>query len=538
MRESLGDIAPVSGGRVDSISIFRIKDGLTDHDIMIKGRGSLWSNQVRLGRTLLGVLYAKKEALKAPSWLKYFSGVVDFSDLRLRTGGSAAVLIAHRGKTFYGIAFGYGRLLLKEEAIEPRFGLRVTLNAIEPSKIRSIDHKRLDAVSRHTREQLSRGSAIRAFGLDIERDLLGAATGTPSDPSLGSLLAGRDQLTVVGKIPLKSLPAFLDKYENISRETKYKDAFPWVDNIAEISDPTTRNELNEALAAGLEVGQLDRVWLSPPELLDWQDHAGFAYLPYDSKDTHAELDLSTWLALAQTRGPVTVERLKSDRIAAMRAQDSSALSSWSVFRTVVAEMDVGSQTFVLNDGKWYQIDSSFLDGVNRFIQALKPSSTPLPLYADQDEEKYNARAATNSKGKLILFDQKFPKDSPYGQIEVCDLYSTARQLIHVKRYRASEALSHLFNQGFVSAELLAQDPNFREQFSTLLPEALRIADPKAPLTPQDIEVAYAIIFAYGKKHRLPFFSRVTLRNTVRALSRLGFRVSLTFVPTYRPSNAA
>src|SRR5262249_26093185 len=162
---------------VDSVSIFRIKDGISDPDLIVKSRASLWSGNVQIGRTHFGVLYAKMEALKPPSWFKYFGSSVDFSDLRLRTGGSAAVLVAKRGRRHYAITFGYGRLLVHEESVEPRFGLRATLNAIEPSKIRSIDHKRLEAISRHTREQVSRASAIRAFGLDVERDLLSAATG-------------------------------------------------------------------------------------------------------------------------------------------------------------------------------------------------------------------------------------------------------------------------------------------------------------------------------------------------------------------------
>ena len=520
---------------LDSISIFRIKDGIIDHEDMLKSKGSLWNSPVRIGRSLFGVLYAKKEALKPPAWLKYFHPTVDFSDLKLRTGGSAAVLLAHRGRTFYGIAFGYGRLLLKEEAIEPRFGLRVTLNAIEPSKIRSIDHRRLEGIARHTREQLSRSSGIRDFGLDIERDVLAAATGSPSDSSLGNLLAGRDQLTVVGNIPLHALPDHLDRYEMLSKQSTYKDSFPWVDNIAAITDPTVRDDLNKTLAEMLDAGQVEQAWLAPPDILEWGDHAGFAYAPYDPDSATAELELPTWLAFARTKGPITPERLKTDRIRALRAQDEAAIT-WSVIRCIVAELEYAGHTYVINDGKWYQIDTNFLTTINAFISSLQPTTARLPLFGDADEGAYNARVATASKGQLTLLDKKFPAGSPYGQIETCDLYSATRQLIHVKRYRASHSLSHLFNQGFVSAELLAQDLAFRTAFNQLLPAPFQVAEPKTELQPRMMEVAYAVIVTHGKKQVLPFFSRVSLRNTVRSLARLGFQVSLTYVSSYRPSN--
>lgn len=38
-------------------------------------------------------------------------------------------------------------------------------------------------------------------------------------------------------------------------------------------------------------------------------------------------------------------------------------------------------------------------------------------------------------------------------IEFCDIYTSEKQMIHIKRYGGSSVLSHLFNQGLVSANL-------------------------------------------------------------------------------------
>jgi Family of unknown function (DUF6119) len=46
-------------------------------------------------------------------------------------------------------------------------------------------------------------------------------------------------------------------------------------------------------------------------------------------------------------------------------------------------------------------------------------------------------------------------------IELCDLLTRNRRLIHVKKRGTSSTLSHLFSRGVVSAELLARESPFR-----------------------------------------------------------------------------
>src|SRR5438128_2168746 len=186
-----------------SLNIFQIKADVTGPDEIIVDRGKLWSHPVRIDGQLFGMLFVQRSIPKPPRWLAYFKGFVDFSGTRVQTSSAAAVLLVKRSERLYAITFGHGRWLLYEGVVEQRFGLRATLNAIEPTLIRSIDHKRLEGVSRHTREQLSKASGLQNFGLDVERDLLRAVTGTPSDETLGTIMAGADQLAVVGEIPIR-----------------------------------------------------------------------------------------------------------------------------------------------------------------------------------------------------------------------------------------------------------------------------------------------------------------------------------------------
>ena len=53
-------------------------------------------------------------------------------------------------------------------------------------------------------------------------------------------------------------------------------------------------------------------------------------------------------------------------------------------------------------------------------------------------------------------------------IEFCDMFGSCKTKIHVKKGATSSELSHLFQQGTVSAELLADDQLFRDGVRSML----------------------------------------------------------------------
>lgn len=119
-------------------------------------------------------------------------------------------------------------------------------------------------------------------------------------------------------------------------------------------------------------------------------------------------------------------------------------------------------------------------------------------------------------------------------IEICDLLSKDRQLIHVKRHVGSSDLSHLFAQGLVSAELLQMNLEFRREAHA---KVATVAHGRpgfdflagARFVPSDYEVVYAIIERWQGcrcAEALPFFSKVNLREVATNLRSRGFRVGL------------
>ena len=123
-------------------------------------------------------------------------------------------------------------------------------------------------------------------------------------------------------------------------------------------------------------------------------------------------------------------------------------------------------------------------------------------------------------------------------IEICDVLSSDKDLIHIKRKVNAPSLSHLFSQGIVSADLLLMNEEFRKKvrqriaglektrhvtnrFSKLFPT-------QRGITASSFTVVFGIIENWKNKtlaQRLPFFSKVNLRRCVHDLSRMGYRVA-------------
>jgi uncharacterized protein (TIGR04141 family) len=129
---------------------------------------------------------------------------------------------------------------------------------------------------------------------------------------------------------------------------------------------------------------------------------------------------------------------------------------------------------------------------------------------------------------LLLLDKDLARPIPgESQVEICDLFSDAGHLIHVKRRKGGSAgLSHLFAQASVSSRLLRSAPEFAKQMREKLGDrAGCLADPPRA---SDHPVVLAVILAAESKGEgasaLPFFSKVFLRQNVQAINTMGFAV--------------
>jgi uncharacterized protein (TIGR04141 family) len=513
---------------IRNLHIFLAKEEYRGAEQLLREPDSYDHQGVSTRDGFLGLLYMKPSRPRPPNWLRFFEGALDEpQDLpRLITSSASAVLILEcAGRTFL-LTFGFGRAMIEDGVVEPRFGLKATLNAIHPDKLRSIDSKSFERIQRLSREQLSRDSGFNAFGLNVEQDLLSAVVGTPEDDAYGRRLVGRDALSTFVQCNLEDLRTVLELYLELSEQDRYKQLFPWVDNIAEVSDKRTRTRLDEELCRMIRKQELSEIVLTPPDLIDWEEFDHFAYGSSGNHVTHTELLWDDYFREVRRPDQVTAETLRHDRVACARADGAGTLVTWSLRRCIAGELVLKDQRYVISEGKWYRIDQDFANRVVQSVRAIHPCTEALPAWAHADEDSYNRAAAQGSGGRWALMDKQMIQTRT-GSIEFCDLFSDQKRMIHAKRHAGSAPLSHLFAQGVVAARLFQGDASFRSLVNAKLPPSHRLADPNAMIDPREYEVSYVVL---GSPRRsIPFFSMVNLRGAVEILTGMNYSVSLTYV---------
>ncbi|MEP3196584.1 MAG: DUF6119 family protein [Lentilitoribacter sp.] len=157
----------------------------------------------------------------------------------------------------------------------------------------------------------------------------------------------------------------------------------------------------------------------------------------------------------------------------------------------------------------------------------------------ESELEYNRRCA--KEYSQICLDQKIINvpSIPYGKFEACDLLDLEnKRLIHVKKSsRQSSVLSHFFKQGSNSARILK---TFPEAQNALFSTVEEVASPEVAKQLKaiiangfnDWKVEFHIVDSPRSdgEFRIPFFSRITLRDEVRMLRGMEFKVALRFIP--------
>lgn len=489
-----------------------IRPGTDEHAVTVNGRH-------------VGDLYVKVNDPHPPPWVSFFEGAA--GDLSGVQGSStSAILLVRTGGRTFAVAFGFGRMLLQPGTTDDRFGLRVTLNAVDHTQIRSVDRETLDSPAPHSQIQARSAASITEFGLDVDQDLLRAVTGIPRDKDLGRRLTGKDALRTTGPFTLDGLPALLRRYLAESKKTEYRDHFPWLDHIQEVKNAALRQALDEALQERLHRQEFDGMWLAIPERVEWQNIDTFAYRSSPAADGYADVHLRTFMDSLRDPATITVEVLKRHRVYA-RTDNGDITYEWPVYQCLYAELEHENAQYLLNSSTWYRVDTTFRDRIENAYKRIPKNKVVLPN-ADRDEieRDYNARVA-NANDTYALMDRKLIRQpDPKNPVEFCDLYGADQTIIHVKPYAGSSTLSHLFAQGVTSGRLFQYDPAFRRAVNAKLPASHQLADPQAPLVPRAYTVVYAIISQSQHALNLPFFSKVTLQGAANTLRGIGYTVQL------------
>ena len=308
-----------------------------------------------------GRLFIKRPTARLPDWARFFSPQIDRRSFGL-TAAVSAVLLLETGDRAFAITFGPGgRFLIDTAKTEERFGLLTVLNSIPENRLRSMDKTAFDALATHSRVQTSREASATEFGLDVERDLVRAVTGTPDEEDLGQRLQGVDSLKATVRVELADLPSLLRNYLARYRSTSYKRSFPWIDHIAEVKDKVLRHRLDEELLETIRRRELHTCWLAVPEIVDWDRIHRFRYGRGRRNPTHHDIDLDGWLTeLTDTTKRLSVPadfdlKLLSNRKVFALDEDGREIAQWPIYKCLNAEIEGDDENaYLISAGKWYR----------------------------------------------------------------------------------------------------------------------------------------------------------------------------------------
>jgi uncharacterized protein (TIGR04141 family) len=518
------------------LTLFLLKED-ADLDECVRGAEATDSFHVSDVGVETDNLFVRAAGGTTPSWVGLLAPHADGSLTHVRNSSSAAILFIGAADRIFALTFGYGRHLLEPEAVVQDFGLKVVLNTVAYNQIKSVDARTVDELTLHTRRDVSRDSSFGAFGLDVATDLVRAVTGSTTRDGLNGRLTGSDALALNIRVDVPGLPELASRLLSAYQEQGYKEHFDFIDHLRAVKDPTVIEQLDTLLLEAIHAREIGNLHLAVPEPLNWIDVAGFRFSS-DSPEMRGDIDadprISRYL-LGREADALTIDRLKGDQVQAMRASDDSEkLQGWSVYRCIVFEVEQANQLYTLSAGQWYRISVDFKDDVYADVRSLPTLAMDLPE-ADfgTTEDRYIEKVAT-STGALTL-DRQLARDSVPDPVEICDLLTPERQLLHLKKRGKSSTLSHLFSQGVTSAELLLQSAEFRaeaRQIAANLDPRFGDVLPDGRPSRDDYEVAYVVITRSRRQDApltLPFFSLVSLRAAAQRLQGFGYRVSVAAV---------
>lgn len=487
-----------------------------------------------------------------PSWMSLLADITTYEP-DLWTQSSSAVLAVpvedqngeHR---LFVLCFGGGHFLIDPSKIERNFGLKVVLNTVPRRSLRSLDSATLDATVFQRRTQSTRDADLASFGLDVQRDLLRVAAGSPSNRAFAKFVAGRDSLTITCFMQPEQLQAKLNECLQASMDDRYRQDYEWVDNVQIVTDSHEIELLDASLnqeIASIRTGEPSDLHLCPPEIVDYIEGQDVAYYGRSfsrEKTWYSQLDILDYVAeLNAINFDEAFEVIKNDHFVHMHQdEETRSKPKWRIYDCFIYECVRDEQTYVLYAGSWYRISQVYKDRIEHFFRDL----TRPPLLVQTTAKNEQALITElNQRPDLLMMDKTKvnPRGVNNGNLEVCDFFSQNQQLIHLKDGHSSSSISHLWMQAVTSCDSLMSDAHFRNgvrrqarQRQAELPLKVGFEQLLPPGRQGRVDTtAYTVIYGILRRRNrrtqtldIPFFSKVSLQAPASLLSKYGYGVEL------------
>ena len=472
--------------------------------------------------------WLQQNKTKSPPWLDWLSTGFDFSDLEIRNTSNSVVLALEAAGRRFVVAFGYGFGAIDRSIVETDFGLRVTLNAVDPQALDTLNTRTLDRVTRQTRTHLNVGRPVHEFGIDPDLDWLRSVRGKTIEGEIAGRVEGADSVGINWSEDLSRLGDCCERLLELYESKSYKSSFEFVDHVRPLrTTETIISALDERvleLLAQRDTRQLAVAHPDPPA----SDVEAFKIWRGHLKREVDELDLDVVLDFLDECRANRQEQpdIRKIWVLAIDGEGQPRSDRTSLWKHMVAQIEHEDNTYVLSLGQWFRADADYLHGLRTKVATVPDVTAELNLPGWRrgvGEATYNQQLAED-RDWLLLDRRLFFFGDAHNKVECADLLAPGRDFIHVKLMKSSATLSHLFAQGTVSARLFRAEPEYRQKVATQFFDKYR-TDFGEDTNPR-------VVYAIATEREGPladnlfFFSLVNLVQHKQALDAMGYTMAL------------
>jgi uncharacterized protein (TIGR04141 family) len=504
------------------IAICLYKEEVKDFDYPKFFAGSL--DQVKLKHTHNDIwLFQRKSKDKIPAWVEIISKFSKADEAELTTASSGAVLIIKTKNRFFGCCFGTSVANINRENLVNDFGLAAAFKRMARTDTKSVESFSFQSNPITSQKTASIPTIRDNFNIDQLNENITELEGFYKDGTTRSLIKGKEFFSC------KAVDT-LDKIKKLCGQLllDYQNAiglreFQRLTATRKIKDKAIVAQLDDELCKKFEAGD-DEIFFDDYENLTETSK-------YKLSDTHLvdSLELSD-LSPPSKKKKIDASYLKSKRIAPVD-EDENEISSWSLYKTIFFQANIGTQQFMLYKGTWYEVDPSFISGLKSFIDSfyLDLKGT-FPLWNGKDAEgKYSKNTSGVVSGQL--WDKKLYKHPDYNYgVELCDIV-TKDYLIAIKPYKSSALNSHLLLQTLVAAQLLDSDSGIFSWIQTKSNNSFKGVNLVGSNVTQVRAKKTIVILLLSKKKAkpseiLPFFSLISFKQILTKIQGMNFTVKV------------
>jgi uncharacterized protein (TIGR04141 family) len=515
-----------------SFSIYLLKEGF-DATNALRQDHALDDAVVAAGLPDGARLFVLDSEPRPPWWKSYFGIEKPLSQMN-----KGALIFLPVGPRCFALSFGHVAHNLLDTSYEYDFGLRVTLNSLDPTKLKSTDTLEPGAAKRQ-RTQLPIESELTFFDFDRDSTILRSLTGKVKDEfkELFKHATGASNLRISSDVQPNGLAALCENLHGLYQADDYKAAFPEIQNIVPVRDPAQLALLNEHLLQALRTKNPD-LNVTVPEIINYSDNLYATFSGAGESLIYDDVYIGRYYDYLEMHdvelASVDLATLKRHDLV-LADEGGHARDRYSIFKSLVFDIgleEADNDTFHLCEGHWFKIDNDYIAR----LSDPRWADCHLPPYDHTSEGDYNTSVARDD-ATFICLDRKDISPTGQSQVEPCDLLTRqegAVDFYHVKVSTLSAQLSHLFNQGVNAIELMRLEPEATAMLENLVREI--VGDDAeafmALVREQRCRVIFAIVTrkdAAAQSKNLPLFSRISLMRSMKTLQLMNIEGHYVFV---------